>query len=267
MKPTAQRGSAYPTAGRHGRPWYPLHGRQPLCNPLTYEREGPPGGSPCGEEVFGRQVDDALGGAVAAGDREGWGVVVRAWELGAVVIRRARSRWSKGSLSSHLIDPMTVIFLAIGARSAPMMSISGSLVWVPSGSRSSARRHRLSRMTGSTALPRHDVQLARLVSRTESVQAAMTTVQTHHLQDCTRHSTERSACRPSPNLAPTTCSRSCMAGARTVPAKRAPRLSQNVFGGGSQSSGQARASSVAHNLKGRLPHQGHNLVRETTSHC
>lgn len=46
------------------------------------------------------------------------------------VIRRARSRWSKGLFSSHLMEPTKVIFLATGARSAPTRSISGSLVRV-----------------------------------------------------------------------------------------------------------------------------------------
>jgi hypothetical protein len=42
----------------------------------------------------------------------------------------ARSRESKGLFSCHLTDPARVIFLAMGERSAPTRSVSGSLVRV-----------------------------------------------------------------------------------------------------------------------------------------
>lgn len=44
------------------------------------------------------------------------------------VMRRARSRLSKGLSSSYLIDPTKVIVLAMGERSAATRSISESLV-------------------------------------------------------------------------------------------------------------------------------------------
>ncbi len=94
--------------------------------------------------------------------------------------RSARSWSSNGDRSSHLMDPTNSRCRATGARSAPTMSISTSLVRVQYPPRAGAAGREssgkllasASRMRGSTARPRQDGQPRRMRLRAGQLSAA-----------------------------------------------------------------------------------------------